>query len=100
MRTDLLSRECADGPFFGGVVEKEQAERVAGILRSNEMREGHGHALGRSEPVLPVENHAVAAIEKDYRGAGTVIFALVNHQVRVSHLDGDFGAFAADRIEE
>src|SRR6267154_2369590 len=64
------------------------------------MRERHGHALRRRKPVFAIENHAVAAIEKNYRSARTVVLALVNHQVRVSHLDRNFGAFEADRIEE
>src|SRR5258708_21648914 len=64
------------------------------------MRKRHGHAFGGREPVFAIENHAVAAIEKNYRRAGTVVFALVNHQVRVSHLDRNFSPFAADRVEE
>src|SRR2546430_7973615 len=64
------------------------------------MRERHGHALGGSEAVFAIENHAVAAIEKDHRGAGTVVFALMHHQVRVGHFDGNFRAFTADSVEE
>src|SRR6266700_5368968 len=92
--------ELAERNFFGAVMEKHQAERVAGVLRANEMRERHGHALGGCEAVLAVENHAVAAIEKDDGGAGALVFALVNHEVRVGHFDGDLGAFAADGVEE
>src|SRR5258708_37445340 len=64
------------------------------------MRKRHGHALRRCKPVFAIENHAVAAIEKNYCSAGTVVFALVNHQVRISHLDRNFSAFAAHRVEK
>jgi len=43
------------------------------------MGEGHGYALGRSEAIFTVEDHAVAAIEQDDRGAGAVILTLVDH---------------------
>src|SRR5260370_24500274 len=64
------------------------------------MRKGHGHALGGSETVFAIENHAVAAIEQNHGGAGAVVFALVDHQFGVSNLDGDFHAVAADGGEE
>src|SRR6266852_7293420 len=64
------------------------------------MRERHGHALRRCKPVFAIENDAEAASEKNYRSAGTVVLALVNHQVRVSHLDRNFSAFAADGVEK
>jgi len=37
------------------------------------MGEGHGYALGGSETVFAVEDHAVAAVEKYDCGAGAVI---------------------------
>ena len=61
---------------------------------------GHCYALGRSEAVFAVQNHAVAAVEQNHRGAGAVIFALVDHEVRVGDLDGDFAAIAADGVEK
>src|SRR5260370_7268299 len=64
------------------------------------MRESHGDALCGSETVFAIENHAVAAIEQNHGGAGAVVFALVDHQVGVSNLDGDFHAVAADGVEE
>ena len=100
IRADLDAGEFAQRNFFGGVVEENEVERVARILRSNEMGEGHGHTLGGREAVFAVENHAVAAIEKDDGGARAVVFALVDHEVGVGHLDGNFGAFATDGIEE
>lgn len=97
---DLDAGEFAEGDFLGGVVEEDETESVAGILRSNEMGEGHGDALGGREAVLAVKNHAVAAIEKDDGGAGAVVFALMDHEVGIGHFDGDFCAFAADGVEE
>src|SRR5882762_6516234 len=100
IRADLDAGEFAEGDFFCGVVEEDEAERVAGILRANEMGEGHGDAFGGRETVFAIENHAVAAIEKDHGGAGAVVFALMDHEVRVGHFDGNLCAFAADGIEE
>src|SRR5438105_120069 len=42
----------------------------------------------------------MAAIEKHHRGAGAVVFALVDHQVGVRHLDGNLGAFASDCVKQ
>ena len=38
IRADLHAREFAEGDFFGGIVEEHEAESVAGILRSNQVR--------------------------------------------------------------
>src|SRR5882724_9178418 len=99
-RADLNAGEFAQGDFFGGIVEENEIESVAGILGSNEMRERHGDALGGSEAIFAVENHAVAAVEENDGGAGRVIFALVDHEVLVLNFDGDFGAVAADSVEK
>src|SRR5580704_1135189 len=64
------------------------------------MRKGHGDALCRSEAILAVENHTVTAIEKNDGGARAVIFALMHHEVRIGHVDGNFRALAADGVEE
>jgi hypothetical protein len=37
----------------------------------------------------------MAAVEQKNGGAGALVFTLVDHQVGVSHLDGNFGALAA-----
>src|SRR5205814_9938571 len=42
----------------------------------------------------------MAAIEKHHRGAGAVVFALVDHQFGVRHLNGNLGAFASDCIKQ
>ena len=69
IRADLDASEFAEGHFFGGVVEENEGECVAGILRSNEMRERHGHTLSGREAIFAVENHAVAAIQHQHRRA-------------------------------
>src|ERR1700751_6467643 len=81
-------------------MEEDEVERVARILRANEMRKRHGNALGGSEAVFAVENHAVRTIEQHDGGARGLVFALVDHEVLVSDVDGDFGPVAADGVEE
>jgi len=56
--------------------------------------------FGGREAIFAVENHAVAAVEEHYGGAGAVIFALMDHEVGIIHLDGNFYAFATDGVEE
>src|SRR5258708_373520 len=96
--TNTHAGELPERHFFGRVVEQHQAQRVAGILRADQMRERHGHALGGREAVLSIENHAVAAIEQQHRRAGRMVFALVNHQVAIFHLQRNFHTFAANRV--
>src|ERR1700730_14889185 len=64
------------------------------------MGKRHGDALGGSEAVLAVQNHAVAAIEQHHSRAGAVILALVDHQVWVGNLDGDLHTIPAHRVEQ
>ncbi len=98
-RADLHAGQFVDGNFFGAIVKQNEMQRVAWKLRANQVRERHGHAFGGSEAVFTIENHAVRAIEHDHRGAGRLVFALVDHQILVANFDGDFGAIAAHRIE-
>src|ERR1700730_2687727 len=98
VRAYLHASKFAQGNFFRRIVKEDQAEGVARILRADEMRESHGDTLRGREAIFAVENHAVAAIEKNNGGTGGLIFALVNHQVAVLHFDGNLGAFAADGI--
>src|SRR5262245_4563644 len=50
------------------------------------MREGERHSLRGREAVLAVQNHAVTAVEHDHRGAGTLVLALRDHQIRIIYL--------------
>ena len=100
VRADLHASQLAQRHFFGAVVKQNQVQRIAGILRADQVRERQGHALGRREAVFAVEDHAVAAIEHQHRGAGALVFALVDHQVGIVEFDGHLRAFAAHGVEE
>src|SRR5207248_1372488 len=63
VRPHLHSCQFAERHFFGAIVEEHEVQRIAGILRADQMRESHGYALGRRKAVFAVENHAVAAVE-------------------------------------
>ena len=64
------------------------------------MRQGHRDALGRSEAIFAVKNHAVTAIEKKNGGARTLVFALMDGEVAVLEIDGNFDAVAANGVGE
>ena len=53
------------------------------------MREREGHAFGGREAVLAVEDHAVTAVEHDDGGAGALVLALGDHQIRIVDVNGD-----------
>ena len=94
VRADLDARELGDRDLFGGVVEEDEVEGVARELGADEVREGHGYALGRGEAVFPVENHGVGAVEKHHRGAGGLVVGLVDVDVGVKDIErGVFFAF-------
>ena len=83
VRPDLDAGELRDRNLLGGIVKEHERERVAGILRADEMRERHGDVLGRREAVFAVKDHGVRAVEHDDGRAGALILALVHLQVAV-----------------
>jgi hypothetical protein len=85
--TDLDARQLRDGQLFGGVVKEDEVERVAGILRADEMRERHGDFFRRREAVLAIQNHGVRAIEHDHGGAGALILALMHVEIVVFEIE-------------
>ena len=68
-------------------MEQHGVQRVARILRPDQLRQRHRHALGRREAILAVEDHAVAAVEHQHGRARALIFALRDHQVFVVDVD-------------
>ena len=90
---DLDARELRDGDLFGGVVEEDEVEGVAGELRADEVGEGHGDALRGCEAVFAVEDHGVGAVEQDHRCAGGLVVGLVDVEVGV--LDVHWGVLFA-----
>ncbi len=83
VRANLDARELRDGNLFGGVVEEDEVERVAGELSADEMRERHRDSLGGRETVFAVKDHRVRAVEHDDSGAGGLVVGLVDVEVRV-----------------
>ena len=75
-------------------------QRIARILRANQVGERQRHALGGGEAILAIENHAVAAIEHQHGGAGALILALVHHQVGIIEFDRQAGAVALHGVKE
>ena len=64
------------------------------------MRKSEGDAFCGSETVFAIENHTVAAVEEKYGGAGGLVFALVDHEVAVLHVERNSCAFTANGVGE
>ena len=85
VRTDAHASELGERNFLGRVVEEHDLQRVARILRLDQLRERQRHALGRREAILAVQDHAVAAVEHQHGRARALILALHDHQVLMLH---------------
>ena len=81
-------------------MEQHQVQRVAGILRANQVAQRHRDFLGRRKAIFAVQNHAVAAIEHQHRSAGALIFALVDLEVLIIQFERRLQAVAANRGEQ
>src|ERR1700730_4471937 len=75
-------------------------KRVAGKLRTDQVRKRKRYFFRRSEAIFTVQNHAMTAIKHQYGGAGTLVFGLKDHEVRIIEFDRDARAVAAYGIEE
>ena len=87
VRADAHAAELGERNLFGRVVEQHDLQRVARILRLDQLRQRQRDALGRREAILAVQNHAVAAVEHQHRGARALILALHDHQIFVGDVD-------------
>ena len=56
-------------------------QRVLGIAREDELAHGQGDLLGGGDAVLPVEDHAVADVDEEHRGAGGEVLRLVDLEI-------------------
>ena len=99
-RADLDPGELAEGNFFGRIVKENEAQSVARILRADQVGESHRDTLGRSEAIFAVKNHAVTAIKQKDRRTRTLVFALVDGEVAVLQVDGNFDAVAANGVRK
>ena len=72
-------------------MEEHDLQRVAGILRFDQLRERERHALGRREAVLAVQDHGVTAVEHQHGRAGALILALDHHEILVRNLNRSGG---------
>src|SRR5579875_693893 len=77
-------------------MEQYHVQGIARILRADEMCQRQSNFLGRREAVLPVKDHAVAAIKHQDRGARALIFALANLQVLIIQIQWNFETPALD----
>ncbi len=114
IRADAHPSELGERNLLGRVVEQHDLQRIAGILRLDQLRQRQGDALGWREAILPVQNHAVAAVEHQHRRARALVLALDDHQVVVRHADpagvgardrrraalGALPRFAVDRVQQ
>ena len=68
-------------------MEQHDLQRVARILRLDQLRERQRDAFRRREAVFAVEDHAVAAVEHEHCRAGALVLPLCDHQIFIVHID-------------
>ncbi len=79
------------------VAEGHHAQRVLGESGKDQLHEGQGHLLGGSDAVLAVEDHAVADVDHQHRGARGEVLGLEHLEVLLA--DGDLvGPRALHRV--
>ena len=83
----LHPSQFLDPQFFGGIVKQHAAQRVARILRPDQVRQRQRDFLRWREAIFAIEDHAVAAIQHQHRRAGALILTLVDVQVLVFEVE-------------
>ena len=68
-------------------MKQHGVQRIARILRADQVGKRERDALGRREPILAVQNHAVTAVEHDDACAGALVIALRHHEIGVVDVD-------------
>ena len=81
-------------------MKQNQVEGVAGKLRLDEVRQGHGDALGRGKAVFAVQDHRVRAVEHDDSGAAGLVFRLADDEIFVVHVEGYGEALARHGVRQ
>ena len=78
VRTNLRRRQFRQRKFLGRIVKQHNLQRIARILRANQMTERQRDFLGRREAVFAVENHRVRTVQHHHRRTGRLIVALMH----------------------
>jgi hypothetical protein len=68
-------------------VKEDHVQRIARVLQPDEVRQRQRDPFRRRKAIFPVKDHAVAAVEHQYRGARALVFALRHHQILVLNID-------------
>ncbi len=84
---DADERKVACGDELRVVAEHRHLQRVLGKARLDELRQRHRHLLRGRYAILPVENHGVRNVHQHHRRARCGMFALVDFQVLLVHLE-------------
>ena len=68
-------------------MKKNDLQRVAGILRANQMRQRQGNFLRRCKAILAIENHGMRTVEHHHRGTRRLIVTLMHVQIAVLEIE-------------
>jgi len=79
--TDIQEWQFIDTHQLRVIAEHHHRKVVLREAGHDQLRKGQGYLLGRRDPVLAVENHAVADVEHQNRGAGGLVLGLVHFKV-------------------
>ena len=94
---NLRGRQFCQRQLFSGVVEEHDLERVARILRANQMGQRQGHFLGRRETIFAVENHRMRTVEHHHRRARRLVVTLMHVQIAVFEIERNLQTLALNR---